>query len=108
MSLNDAKDFATKQFCRATYADGRATESLYGATKTFSHMIKQLLHQYHKILDLCNIKGALARPFSLNIARKPIFCGIDAITDNYTPGGQSLETDFSIKQFNYMLCAYVV
>ena len=47
-----------------TYADGRATESLCSATRTFSHTIKQLLHQYHKYW-LC-----------------PIFCVIDAITDN--------------------------
>ena len=58
----------------------RATESLCSTTKTFSHTIKQLLHQYHKILALCNIKGDLVL---LEYCTQPIFCGIDAITDNY-------------------------
>ena len=54
-------------FCRTTHADGRETESLCSATKTFSHTIKQLLYQYNKILTLCNIKRELARSFSLNL-----------------------------------------
>ena len=58
--------FATKNICCAT-------ESLCSATKNFSHTIKQLLHQYHKILALCNIKGELASSFSLNIARSQYF-----------------------------------
>ena len=33
--------------------------------KNFSHTIKQLLHQYHKILALWNIKGELASLFSV-------------------------------------------
>ena len=37
----------------------RSTESLRTVTKNFSHTIKQLFHQYHKILALCNIKGEL-------------------------------------------------
>ena len=65
-----------KKFCHATYADGRATESLCSATKTFSHTIKQLLHQYHKLLALCNIKGELASSFSLNIARSQYFVAL--------------------------------
>ena len=55
-----------------TNADGHATESLCSATETFSHT-KQLLHQYHKILALCNIKGELASSFSLNIAHSQYF-----------------------------------
>ena len=51
----------------------RATESLYSATKNFSHTIKQSLHQYHKILAFCNIKGELASSFSSNIARSQYF-----------------------------------
>ena len=35
------------------------TESLRSTTKAFSHTIKQLLHQYHNILALCNIIGEL-------------------------------------------------
>ena len=57
-------------------ADGRATESLCSATKTFSHTIKQLLHQYHKVLALCKL-------VLLEYCTQPIFCGIDAITDKY-------------------------
>ena len=53
-----------KEFRRTTYADGRATESLGSATKTFSHTIKQLLHQYHNIM---------ASSFSLDIACSPYF-----------------------------------
>ena len=60
-------DFETTDFCRTTYADGGGTESLCSATKPFSKTIKQLLHQYLKILTLCNIKGELANSFSLNI-----------------------------------------
>ena len=73
MSQYHAIVFATKSICRATYDDCRATESLYSATKNFSHMIKQLLHQYHKILALSNIKGELASSFSSNIARSQYF-----------------------------------
>ena len=73
MSQHDATVFATKNICRATYDDCRATESLYSATKNFSHTIKQLLHQYHKTLALCNIKGELASSFSSNIARSQYF-----------------------------------
>ena len=62
-----------KNICRATYDDCRATESLRTVTKNFSHTIKQLFHQYHKILALCNIKGELASSFSLNIARSQYF-----------------------------------
>ena len=65
----DATDFVTKQFCRTAYTDDRAKESLSSATKTFSHTIKQLLHQYHKILAWCNIAGQFASSFSLNITR---------------------------------------
>ena len=32
---------------RTTYVHGRATKSLFCATKIFSHTIKQLLHQCH-------------------------------------------------------------
>ena len=46
---------------------------LCSATTTFSHTIKQLLHQFHKTLALCNIKGELASSFSLNIARSQYF-----------------------------------
>ena len=38
--------------CCATYANDRATESWCSTTKTFSHTIKQLLHQYHKENEL--------------------------------------------------------
>ena len=62
-------DFGTKHFCGATYTDGHVTESLCRATKTFSHAIKQFLHQYHKILSLCNIKEELASLFFLSITR---------------------------------------
>ena len=58
---------------RKVYADGRAKESLCSVTKTFSHTIKQLLYQNHKIFALCNIEGELART-------QPIFCGTDAVT----------------------------
>ena len=61
--------FATKNICRATYDDCRVTESLRIMTKNFSHTIKQLFHQYHIILALCNIKEELESSFSLNIAR---------------------------------------
>ena len=44
-----------KNICCATYNDCRATESLCSAMKNFSHVIEQLLHQYHKTLALCNI-----------------------------------------------------
>ena len=53
---------------KLTYDDGRATESLFSATKTFSQKIKQLLPQYNKILALCNIRG-----FSLNTTRSHYF-----------------------------------
>ena len=59
MSQYDVTDFATKNFCRATSVHGRATKSLFCATKIFSHTIKQLLYQCHKILGLCNIEGEL-------------------------------------------------
>ena len=68
MSQHHATVFATKNIFRATYDDCRATDSSYSATKNFIHTIKQLLHQYHKILAFCNIKGDLASSFSLNIA----------------------------------------
>ena len=68
MSQYDASDFATNNFCHATYAYGRTKESLCNATKTFSRLIKQLLHQCHKVLAMSNIKGELASSFSLNIA----------------------------------------
>ena len=46
---------------------------LCSVKKHFSHTIKQLLPQYHKILALCNIKGDHASAFSLNIARSEYF-----------------------------------
>ena len=73
MSQYDATGFATNNFCRATYVQGRTTKSLFRATKIFSHTIKQLLHQCHKILALCNITGELASSFSLNIAHSQYF-----------------------------------
>ena len=69
MSQYDATDFQTKKSCCTAYADGRAKESLCSTTKTFTDTIKQLLHQYHKILALCNIRGELASWFPLNISR---------------------------------------
>ena len=48
-------------------------QSLCSATKTFICAIKQLSHQYHKILALCNIKEELASSFSMNIARSQYF-----------------------------------
>ena len=62
-----------KHINRETYDDCHATESLRTVTKNFTHTIKQLFHQYHKILALCNIKGELASSFSLNIARSQYF-----------------------------------
>ena len=50
--------------------------------KNFIHTLKQFLHQYHKTLALCDIKGDLPSSFSFNIACS-LFCGIDAIADNY-------------------------
>ena len=47
------------------FSDGNSNKS--------SHTIKQLLHKYHKILALCNIKGELASSFSLNIAGSRYF-----------------------------------
>ena len=44
------------------------TESMRIATKNFRHKIKQILHQYQKVLALYNIKGEL---------------GTDTITNNY-------------------------
>ena len=73
MSQHDATDFATNNFRRAIYIHGRATKSLFCATKIFSHTIKQLLHQCHKILPLYNIKGELTRSLPLNIARSQHF-----------------------------------
>ena len=52
-------------------------------TRNFSHTIKRLFHQYHKILALCNVKGELTSSFSLNIAHSQYFVVIDAITDKY-------------------------
>ena len=52
--------------------------------KPFSHTIKQLLHQYHKILALCNIKRRTRKLVLLEYCTQPIFCGIDAITDKYS------------------------
>ena len=77
------------KFCRATYANGRATESLCSATKAISHTIKQLLHQYHKILYwLC----------LLEYCTQPIFRGIDAITVNYLfSRARVLKTLFNIQ-----------
>ena len=51
-----------------TYARCRLTESLCNVTKIVCHMKKPLLHQYHKILASCNIKGELISLFSLNTA----------------------------------------
>ena len=45
---NDATKLAASKFCRAR-------ESLCGANKDFSRMIRHLLRQYHKTLALCNI-----------------------------------------------------
>ena len=42
------------------YVHDHATKSLFCTTKIFSHMMKLLLHQCHKILALCNIKIELA------------------------------------------------
>ena len=63
----DTKDFATKFFL-TTYADGGITESLCSATKAFRHTIKQLLHQYHKVIAMCNNKGEIATSFSMKTA----------------------------------------
>ena len=69
-----------KNICRATYAnflatyaDCRAAESLFSATKNFSHTIKQLLHKNNKILVLCNVKGELTSSFSLKATRIQYF-----------------------------------
>ena len=79
------------------------------SAKIVNLTIKQLLHRYHKILALCNIKGELASSFSRNIAHSVVLCCVvlccvalrcvalrcvalrcvalrcvvDAITDNY-------------------------
>ena len=55
-----------KNACCTKYVDGRAT-------KNFSRTVRQLLHQYHKILALCNIKRELPSSFPLNIARSQYF-----------------------------------
>ena len=60
---------------RSIYDDCRSTESLC-TVKNFSHPIKQLFHQYHKILALYNIKGELASSFSLNIACSQYFVAL--------------------------------
>ena len=56
------------------------TDLIRSAIKSFSNMIKLLLHQYHKILALCNIKGELASSFSLNTVCSQYFVVTDAIT----------------------------
>ena len=62
-----------QNFCLMLYADCRTTETLCSATEAFSHTIKHLLHQYHNILALYNIKEELVSSFFLNIACSKYF-----------------------------------
>ena len=45
------------------------------STKVFKN-IYQLLHQYHKILAACNIRGERACEFSFNIAQSQYFVAL--------------------------------
>ena len=49
------KKFLSRDMCRLT-----RDKIVVQWDKKLSHPIKQLLHQYHKILAFCNIKGELA------------------------------------------------
>ena len=68
--------------CRATYTNCSTTESLCITTKNLSHTIKQLFHQYHKII--MGFVQFLRRAHKLlEYCTQPIFCGIEAMADNY-------------------------